>query len=591
LSRKELDLDIQPKHKEDEEKRERAKKAKTKKEATKVKPISEQFDDIAQLKLDDKEYERYKIAREAFEAGEIGRLEDKPKLTKGEVMSMAAIILQKREEAAREERIKQVLANKPDNFHVLTKDDELPRFLKRLRQEVKLQMQEWKGRFEMLGVKSMTAGDFEGTGLDPYIDVSVGFSIWLPILNEGYYLAYGHVEVDDRPYGHKDSDPLLTRSKVLEAIVPYLSNADHGKTFHMGSARYDLHVAENEGYTIRGLRWDTLDAMYDMMEHLPAYGLKPLIDRYKDHIGIEEKEVFTFEDLFGNGSPAPYNTEIVGIYAIKDVMYGWSLFEWQFEIMKKTGRLLEMYADIDSKVPELDVFLIRSGFHIDLDQLRMLEEEFSKKIEQAKQDVITAYNIDDEFLYNMNMTINGKKIEDWLKKQRKKAATTKERLEKQRATIAECREQGKTHLKKYANALQQAEKYEQQLEELSDIRPEKYPGWIAEFEFTNNNHIGYLIYDFLQIEDKTPRVQRGKKRSTASDVLEMYYEDEESLKPLATVAEYEKLLNTYVRKIPHAMEIDGKFHSEFKAGGTSTGRYSSSEYKGRPIDVLKEFAS
>ena len=41
----------------------------------------------------------------------------------------------------------------------------------------------------------MTAGDFEGTGIDSYIDLSIGFSIWLPLLDEGYYLPYGHVDM------------------------------------------------------------------------------------------------------------------------------------------------------------------------------------------------------------------------------------------------------------------------------------------------------------------------------------------------------------------------------------------------------------
>ncbi|MEV2350087.1 DNA polymerase I, partial [Paenibacillus larvae] len=73
------------------------------------------------------------------------------------------------------------------------------------------------------------------------------------------------------------------------------------------------------------------------------------------------------------------------------------------------------------------------------------------------------------------------------------------------------------------------------------------------------------------------------------DVLEEYYKKETALKPLATVAAYEKLLNTYIRKIPDALEADGRLHAEFKSGGTATGRYSSSGYKGRPVDILDEF--
>ena len=110
----------------------------------------------------------------------------------------------------------------------------------------------------------MTAGDFEGTGIDSYIDLSIGFSIWLPLLDEGYYLPYGHVDMrgvegfeflaDD--FAFIEGQPQLTRSKVLAAITPYLAKPNLGKTLHMGSARYDLHVAKNDGYTIRGCVWD-----------------------------------------------------------------------------------------------------------------------------------------------------------------------------------------------------------------------------------------------------------------------------------------------------------------------------------------------
>jgi DNA polymerase-1 len=554
--------------------------------------MEEAFDRVGALKLSDKERELYEIARHAYFTGAIGKLTDK-KLAKAEVLEMGRIVQQKQTEELRESRIREVLASKPDNFHIITDDSELPSFLDRLREEVRRQKTEWTDRFNVLGVESMTAGDFEGTGIDSYIDLSIGFSVWLPLLNEGYYLPYGHVSGFDVPYAFQDGDSQLTRSKVLATITPYLTRPNHGKTFHMGSARYDLHIALNDGYRISGCVWDTLDAMYDMNEHEPSYGLKPLIQKYGKSIGIDG-EVFTFEDLFGNRSPAPFNTELVGIYAIKDVLYGWKLFEWQFGIMSERDRLLECYAKIDSKLPETDVFMERCGFVIDTEALRSLETEFTEKVEEARRQVFETYRIDSEFVRKMDGTINGEKIAKWITAQKKRITTRRERIQKQRDIIEECEAQGKTELKKYENATEQLAKY--LAEELAEPIAENYPDRIRSFELTNGNHLAYLIYDYLGIEDKTYKVKRGKKRSTAADVLEMYYEDEETLKPLATVAEYEKLLNTYIRPIigsgdePSVLEVDGRLHSNFKAGGTSTGRYSSSGYKGRPTDILDEFS-
>jgi DNA polymerase I len=582
-------------NKEEQQKKNAAVQKAKEKKKTASETIEDAFDRIGELKFNEKELDLYKMARKAFFAGRIGRLGE-GKLTKGEVLSMGKQVKDARELEIREQRIKQTVDNKPENFYVLTDDRQLPKFMQRVREEIKRQKEEWTDRWKALGVESMTAGDFEGTGIDSYMDLSIGFSIWLPILDEGYYLAYGHVDLrgvegfEDLPvkYMHREGDPQLTRSKVIETISPYLSNPDHGKTFHMGSARYDLHIAQNDGYEIRGLKWDTLDAMHHLTEHLDSYGLKPITQRYGKHYGLT-KEVFTFDDLFGKGSPAPYNTEIVGIYAIYDVLYGWKLMEWQHEQMKKTGNLYECFTMIDAHIPEVDVFMARAGFTIDLDRMAELEQDFTQKIEQAKRDVLSAYTIDKDFLRQMSMKVNGGKIEKWIEKQQNKKERLEDRIQKQQEIIRECENNGKTHLKKYETAIQNVKKYKEQLNEIETIKPENAPDFIHEFEFTNNGHIGFLIYDFLGIKDKTAKVQRGKTRSTAAAVLEMYYEDEESLKPLATVAAYEKLLGTYVRKIPNALELDGRFHCQYNSIGTATGRYSSQGYNGRSLETIEEF--
>lgn len=569
-------------------------KAVAKRKAAATETIDEAWVRVGTLKLDDKERGLYEIAKAAFSSGKIGRLSE-GKLTKNETLEMGRRIKAESDAKLRQQRIRETLDRKPDNYYILTHDKELTGFIERVRKEVRLQRKDWMSRFERLGVESMTAGDFEGTGIDAYIDLSIGFSIWLPLLNEGYYLPYGHVEVEGTVYGHKDTDPQLTRSKVLATITPYLSHPKHGKTFHMGSARYDLHIAQNDGYRIQGCVWDTLDAMRLMDEHEEAYGLKPLTQKYGAAMGVSGS-VYTFEDLFGNRSPAPFNTELVGIYAINDVKYGWKLFEWQFEVMKKTNRLFDCYCDVDSGLPETDVFLERCGFAINLDGIKHLEEEFEPKIIEATKRVFETYEINDDFIRKMDRTINAAKIEKWIDAQRKRINKTEDKIAKKLAKVTELEANNKTHTKMYTNEKKLLAKYKRELSELSEPTIENAPQAITEFSMTNGNHLAYLIYDYLGIEDKTYKIDRNKKRSTAADVLAMYYEDEPSLEPLATVAEYEKLLSTYIRPLlgdsgsTSVMEIDGRLHSNFKAGGTATGRYSSSSYNARPIDILRRWS-
>ncbi|GAA0840616.1 hypothetical protein GCM10008915_36530 [Bifidobacterium pullorum subsp. gallinarum] len=555
------------------------------------------------MKLTDRERQLVDIVKETGKTGNYPSLRSGGgQISKADVLAAGTRLLAERKQSERGERIAETLRSKPDNFHILTDDADLPAFVERVRTECRRQMAEWPDRWRILGVETLTAGDFEGTGVDTYIDLSIGFSIWLPLLDEGYYLPYGHVDmrgVDgfdflDDTCAFKAADKQLTRSKVLAAIKPYLSSQAHGKSFHMGSARYDLHVAIKDGYEIRGCVWDSLDAMNSLNEHEEFFGLKPLIAKYGAHFGINGP-IYTFEDMFGNRSPAPFSVELVGIYAIKDVLYGWKLTEWQFAQMAKApsadgaGKLLECYALIDSKLPETDVFMARCGFVVDLDGLAELEAEFTPLLEKARADVIASYKIDADFVRKMDRTLNAMKVEAWIEAQRKRIARNKEAQEKHRVIMTECEAAGKTTLKKYTSAVARLSELQKEARELAPADEEHAPLFVEGFTITNGNHLAYLIYDYLGIRDRTGQFKRGKTRSTAAEILEVYYEEEEALKPLATVAAYEKLLNTYVKKIPHALEGDGRLHSEFKAGGTATGRYSSAGYSGRPIDILREF--
>lgn len=550
-----------------------------------IETIDEAWERVLAMSLTERERNQVELGRKAHKEGEVGRTRD-GRFTKGEALEIGRKVEAESEERLREKRIRETLGNRPDGYYILTDDSELPSFIERVREEVRLQRVEWAGRFEMLGVESMTAGDFEGTGIDSYIDLSIGFSIWLPLLNEGYYLPYGHVDGFDVPYAFKPGDKQLSRPKVIDAISPYLTQPTEGKTFHMGSARYDMHIALNDGYSMRGVIWDTLDAMHLMNEHEESFGLKPLIQKYGKHFGIDG-EVYSFDDLFGNRSPAPFNTEIVGIYAINDVKYGWALFEWQFEIMRKTDRLLECYSLVDKDLPETDVFLERCGFRLDFDHLQSLENEFKTEIKEAERQVFETYEIDDVFIRKMDRTINANKIRRWQEAQQRRIDSLKQRLERKKEIVAELEAENKTHLKRYENEMDYVKKYTEDLSKLDEPTIDNAPQEITEFSMTNNNHIGYLIYDHLGIRDRTYVVNRGGSRSTAAGVLEMYYEDEPSLEPLAKVAEYSKLLSTFISPYLEAegrestIEVDGRLHSNFKAGGTATGRYSSSSYGGR----------
>lgn len=552
------------------------------------------------MSLTDKQREVIEGLRKVYGSGETG---NRPTLrtsggqvTKEDVIRAAEQLQRQKQTDQRAEKVAETLRSKPDNFHIVTDDAELPRMIARLREEVRLQKDdEWfrkvfvlfndtliKRKLAERGIdipdaESLTVWDTETSGLDKMLDLTGGYSVWLPLLNEGYYVAYGHLT------GEKQ----CTRSKALGAIAKFMALPSQIKSFH--NAEFDLAMLLNDGLRPQGIRYDSLAAQKTLNDNevdefgRPSYGLKPLITRYKRAIGVEAPDT-TFEDLFAKESPMLHPIEVVGIYAIWDVLKGWWLTRWQIDNIVATDNLARSFFEITQYLSEVNVNIERTGFVIDLDDLQALGDELRPKLAQAQADVIEAYGVTDpEFLRKMDRALYATKITDWIDKQRRRIARNEEAQGKQRAILAECEAAGKTSLKKYTSAVERLAQL--QAEELAPADEENAPLNVTEFSFTNDNHLRYLIYDHLGIEDRTKQIVKDKKkeRAVSKDVLERYYEEEEALKPLANVSAYEKLLNTYVDKIPKALDVDGRLHTQLDM--VSTGRYSSKGYSGKPNDI------
>lgn len=85
----------------------------------------------------------------------------------------------------------------------------------------------------------------------------------------------------------------------------------------------------------------------------------------------------------------------------------------------------------------------------------------------------------------------------------------------------------------------------------------------------STKQLAVLIYDVL----KCPVVDKKSPRSTAEATLLKF--DEPILKTLLEYRGVEKLIGTYIDKMPNLVEADGKIHGGFNQYGTVTGRYSS----------------
>ncbi|MGG1595973.1 DNA polymerase [Terribacillus saccharophilus] len=561
-----------------------------KRKAAATETLEEGFDRILAMKLSDRDRFFVKLAQQSIKTGKIGRMKD-GKLSKVEAVQLGKQVDEENRKAAREERMADTLATKPDNYYIITNDADLPAMVERLREEVRLQQSdEWfrevfrlfngthirkvltERGVDLPEIMSFTEWDTETSGTDTMIDMSGGYSFWLPILNEGYYVAYGHLT----------DDPQCSRSAALEAIRKFIESPSQAKAFH--NTPFDYAMFDNDGLKPKGFRYDSMDAAQLMNEHEESNGLKPLFTKYKKYLGGEHLDDYTFEDLFGNGSPMPYSPEVVGIYAIKDVEKGWLLTKWQIEMMRQYD-LLTPYFEIRQYLYEVNTTIERTGFVINVDRMRELEAEYEPKLQQAIEAIIEAYNIDDEFIRKMDRKINAKKIDDWIEAQDKRILRKQEQITKKQAKVTSMEKDGKTETKAYANEKAALEKYQNELSELAEPAAENAPVFTEEFNLNSGDHLGYLIYDVLQIEDKTKLFDKKKERATNKKVLDLYLKEEAALRPLDEYSKLSTLLGTFIKKIPNALDSDGRLHTRLKT--VSTGRYSSSGYGGKPTELWR----
>lgn len=87
--------------------------------------------------------------------------------------------------------------------------------------------------------------------------------------------------------------------------------------------------------------------------------------------------------------------------------------------------------------------------------------------------------------------------------------------------------------------------------------------------------LAIIIYDYLGLKHN---VKKESKRGTGESILKYFSENNkgELFDYLLDYRQYEKLITTYIKKLPKIVKEDGKIHCNFNQFGAKTGRFSSS---------------
>jgi DNA polymerase I len=466
----------------DEKKKSATKRAaKASKEKKKPETLAEAFDRILATKLkEDEKAIVYEIKR-LLEAKIIERADETKKLSKKEVF----MLWEQRRLSVREQLKHSVIANKPNNFWVVTDILTLEKVRKMLKDE------------------PLTAWDTETTGLDLFNDKVVGYSAYMPKQNVAFYVAFGHTT------GQQQCPEDLSLSIAKE----YLSNPNNKTIWH--NYAYDGHLFLNHDIAVANPFWDTCIVSKILNEKETNHKLKSLYDKYV--LKAEDKSP-QFSELFDGATIYDKDVILSGIYAAGDAYKTFKLYEFQQPYIDTIDNLKTVWYRIEQPLMEVDLSMERTGFRIDLMRIEQLKVDLKPKLHQAEHDIIEAFGIDEAFLQEMSSAL------------------------------------GRTE---------------------------------TVFNVNSPQHLAFLIYDHLGVNEDFGKKFGKASRTTAADVVDALCADHEELGPLLEYRKLSKVVSTYLEKIPKAMEpATGRLHSRFNnmasesgnSTGTETGRYSSSTY-------------
>jgi DNA polymerase-1 len=321
---------------------------------------------IFQMSITDTDRERLQEVKISLETGEISRTPEKAgkQISKSEALALYPLL----QEAKKERILAEMLASKPENYVIVTTDEQFEEFMK------------------LLPTESLTALDVETNGLDKHgSSLIVGISVTLPIADVHFYV----------PIAHKTDKPQLDREYVLERMRPWLEDWRARKVLH--NAPFDAHMFSQHGIKLRGIHADTRVAQRILNENEQSATLKGLANKYGYLFGYEA-DSYTYEDLFGKNTPFDeVDYDVGGIYAAKDTHLTYLLHKWQRTHFDRLPGVQYIYDNIENPQIDVRITMERTGFLIDLKYSLEFGSQLDSEIESLLAQIRKAFGVDDEF--------------------------------------------------------------------------------------------------------------------------------------------------------------------------------------------------
>ncbi len=249
--------------------------------------------------------------------------------------------------------------------------------------------------------KGIFAVDTETTSLNSLQADLVGISISVEP-QQGWYFPLGHLTGEN-----------LTKEVVLQHLGPLFESEEIGKVGH--NIKYDLHILENAGFTVEGIRGDTLIASCLVQ---PEVQSRKLDDLAFSQVGMKMTSI---SDLIGKGkkqlSMAQVPVEVVSTYACEDTDATWRLhevYEKKLNAMKMRG----LYEDLELPLLRVLADMETRGVRVDPEILQEQSDALGEEIKALERDIYDSvgreFNINSplqlaEILYDDLQLLSGRK--------------------------------------------------------------------------------------------------------------------------------------------------------------------------------------
>jgi len=110
-----------------------------------------------------------------------------------------------------------------------------------------------------------------------------------------------------------------------------------------------------------------------------------------------------------------------------------------------------------------------------------------------------------------------------------------------------------------------------------------------EFNINSPKQLGDVLYDELKINPVRQKKTAGGARTTREEELAKLAPLHPIIGDVLACRELQKLLSTYIEKMPKLVAKDGRLHAEFLQAGTTTGRMSSQNPNLQNIPIKSEY--